>query len=141
MKNIFKNSTILGLVVITLSLVTLASCSNKMTFSNSRIVPAAAGYVDLKSDKNNNHTIKVSINHLAPASQLSPPYKTYVVWMVTQNNETKNIGQLKSSSGFMSKALKGSLDAVTPFKPTSFFVTAENQGDVEYPGFTVLSTQ
>lgn len=140
MKKLFKNFTSLALVAGTIALATLSSCSDKMTFTKSSVVPAAAGYVNLKSDKNDNHTIKININHLAPATQLSPPYETYVVWMVTPTNETKNIGQLKSSSGFMSKALKGSLSAVSPFKPTAFFITAENKGNVDYPGMIVLST-
>ncbi|MCP9768727.1 hypothetical protein EGI22_12445 [Lacihabitans sp. LS3-19] len=112
-----------------------------MAFKNSSVVPAAVGSINLKSDKNNNHTIKISINHLAPASQLTPPYNTYVVWMVTENNETKNIGQLISSSSFLSKALKGSLSAVSSYKPVSFFISAENEGNVEYPGLIVLSTR
>lgn len=128
-------------IIAVLVLASMASCSNKMTFVRSGIVPAATGSVSLKSDNNGNHTIKIDVNHLAPAASLNPDYKTYVVWMVTQSNETKNIGQLKSSTSVLSKALKGSLNAVSSFKPNSFFITAEREGNVEYPGMTVLSTK
>lgn len=115
-----------------------SACSKKMSFSNSSVVPAAVGSVKVKSDKNKNHTIDISISNLAPASRLSPPQNTYVVWMVTESNGTKNIGQLNSSSGFMSKSLSGSLKTVTSFQPTSFFITAEDDGDVQYPGTTLV---
>ena len=137
----FIRSVSFSFILSALVLTTFSSCSKKMTFSNSSIVPAAVGSIDLKSDKNNNHSIKINIDHLAPASQLTPPYKTYVVWMVTENNETKNIGQLISNSSFLSKSLKGHLSAVTSFKPVSFFITAENEGNVEYPGLRVLTTR
>lgn len=107
-------------------------------FSNSDIVPAAVGSVKIKSDNNNNQTIEVSVKHLAPSTKLSPPQNTYVVWMVTENNGNQNIGQLNSSSGLLSKTLKASLKTVTSFNPTSFFITAEDNGNVQYPGTTVV---
>jgi hypothetical protein len=141
MKSIRLNSTILGFLLSGFILYAISSCSKKMAFLSSSIVPAADGSVGISSDKNNNYAISVRVNHLAPASHLTPPEKTYVVWMVTKDDETKNIGQLRSSSGFLSKALKGSLNAVTPFKPDYVCITAENHGDVEYPGTVILSTR
>jgi hypothetical protein len=141
MKNTITNSKLLGLIISAIALFALSSCSKKMTFLSSSIVPAADGSVSIKNDKNENYAIAVSVNHLAPAPHLTPPEKTYVVWIVTEDNETKNIGQLQSSSGFMSKALKASLNAVTPFRPNYVFITAEKRGDVEYPGTLVLSTR
>ncbi|MEP7269464.1 MAG: hypothetical protein ABI844_17740 [Saprospiraceae bacterium] len=141
MKKIVLSSKLLSLIITALVLITLSSCSKKMSFLSSSVVPAAVGTVKLKTDKNKNHAIEVNINNLAPASQLTPPKKTYVVWMVTQNNETKNIGQLKSASSFTSKALKGSLSTVSSFTPRSFFITAEDEGNAEYPGIMVLETR
>lgn len=123
-------------------LIMFSSCSRKMMFGSSNIVPAAVGAVKMKSDKNNNQSIQVNVTHLAPASKLSPPQNIYVVWMVTENNGTKNIGQLQSSGSLLSKTLKASLTTVTPFKPTSFYITAEDNGNVQYSSsFVVLSTR
>lgn len=116
------------------------SCAKKMVFARSGVVPAAVGSVKVKKDKNNNHTIQVSVSNLAPASQLSPPREAYVVWMVTESNGTKNIGQFTSSSGLLSKALKASLKTVTSFKPKSFFITAEDDGTVQYPVHPMVLT-
>lgn len=122
-------------------IILFASCSRKMVFGTSQIEPAATGSVKLKKDKNKNQSIEVNVANLAPAEKLTPPRSMYVVWMVTDDNRTRNIGQLKSSTGFLSKKLKASLNTVTPFSPVRFFITAENDGEIQYPGVpVVLST-
>ncbi|MEJ7829333.1 MAG: hypothetical protein WKF91_14080 [Segetibacter sp.] len=108
----------------------------------STMVPAAQGKVKVKKDNNNNYKIDVSLVNLAPPERLQPPYSTYVVWIETAQNGTQNIGQLNSSSGLLSKTLKANLDAVSPYKPIRLFITAENNGAIQYPGATVvLSTE
>lgn len=127
--------------ILTLTLIMLfSSCATKMMFESSSTVPAATGSVKIKTDKNKNHDIQVSVSHLAPASKLSPPQNTYIVWMVTESNGVINVGQLNSSSSLLSKALKASLNTKTSFNPTSFFITAEDNGNVQYPGSTLILT-
>ncbi len=119
----------------------LVSCAKKMTFGTSSVVPAAEGSVKIKSDKNKNSTIDLNVIRLSDPKRLDPPKGTYIVWMETANNGTKNIGNLNSSSGFLSKTLKSSLKTVTPYKPTGFFITAEDNKDITYPnGQVVLKT-
>lgn len=61
--------------------------------------------------------------------------------MKTEDNGRKNIGQLKTSSGLFSSKLKSSLNTVSSFKPTGFFVTAEDNSNIQYPtGQVVLTT-
>lgn len=129
-----------GLVLAVVAALMLTSRSKKMIFETSSIVPAACGSVKIKTDKNKNYTVEVDVDNLSPADQLSPSKKTYVVWMTPKNSETQNIGQLKSSTGFLSKALKGSLTTVTSSKPKSIFITAEDEGNTQYPGTIILST-
>ena len=119
----------------------LNSCAKKLTFDTSSIVPGAEGSVKIKSDKNKNTSIDLSVDRLADPSRLNPPKKTYVVWMETQSNGTKNIGSLNTSSGFLSGKMKSSLKTVTPFKPTGFFITAEDDATAQYAnGQVVLRT-
>ena len=78
---------------------------------------------------------------LAEAQRLQPTKLTYVVWMVTDREITKNIGQLNSSRGIMSKQLKGSFKTVSSSKPIKIFITAEDDAGIQFPGaLTVLST-
>ena len=112
----------------------ISSCAKKIVFQHSTIVPAATGKVKIKKDGNNNYSIDLNVENLAEANRLSPPQNMYVVWIMTKESGVKNIGQIKSSSGFLSGKMKASLHAVSPFKPTKIFITAEKNNDILYPG-------
>lgn len=138
-KSVLKQ-TLLGLLFLGLIL-PMQSCSKKVKFENSSVVPAARGDVKVSKNSNKNYVIKIKFDNLAEVDRLDPPKKTYVVWMVTDQKSTKNIGQIKSSSSMMSSKLKADFETATPFKPVKIFITAEDDGNVEYPGmYTVLST-
>lgn len=118
-----------------------SSCSKKISFQTSSVVPAAKGTVQVKKDDNNNYKVKMSITNLAEPSRLQPAKNTYVVWMETDNNGTKNIGQINSSTGFLSSKLTASFESVSSFKPIKIFITAEDNATIQYPGMqVVLST-
>lgn len=139
----FRNIKKLGLLALLAMIIVLpfTSCSRKIVFQNSSVVPAAQGTVKVKNDKNKNYVIKVEVSDLADVSRLQPPKKTYVVWMETDQGKTENLGQLLSSSGFMSKQLKGSLETVSSFKPAKIYITAEDDASIQYPGRQlILST-
>lgn len=108
---------------------------------NSTVVPAAKGSVKVSKDDNNNYAIRVEVINLAEPSRLQPKRKLYVVWMVTRDSITKNLGRLESSSGFFSDSLEGELNTVSSFEPKYFFITAEDSSDLLYPlGIVVLTT-
>lgn len=119
----------------------IASCATSESFLNSSVVPGATGTVKVKKDGNQNYIIKVNIADLAEVERLQTSKQTYVVWMETEKGNTENLGQLISSTGFMSKQHTASLETITPFKPARIFVTAENGGNERYPGQeTILTT-
>lgn len=133
-----KNKIILLLVVLAFS---FFSCSRKLHFTNSGIAPAAEGFVKIKKGNNRNYNIEIKIVNLAPSTNLNPAKKTYVVWMVKENNETVNIGQLYSSAHFPSKMLRATLKTVSAFHSVNYFITAEDDGSISYPGnLTILKT-
>ena len=121
---------------------TLMSCSKKLYFEKSTILPQAQGTVKIKKDKNNNYTIDIDIEYLAESARLTPPKEMYVVWAETEANGIKNIGQINSRSGLLGGKLKASTDTRVPFKPTRIFITAEDVGNGSTPaGQTVLTTE
>lgn len=135
-----SNYLLTGMIAIALML-TIGSCARKAVFQTSTIVPAARGSVKVKKDNNNNYNISVNIADLAEPERLQTPMKTYVVWMVTDENSTKNLGQIQTSTKFLSKSLKGSFQTVSSFKPVKIFITAENEAAIQFPGmYVVLST-
>lgn len=134
--NFIQLSTLLALIII------FSSCSKKYVFDKSAIVPAATGTVKVKKDKNDNFGVNLTVRNLAPADNLVESRQTYVLWANTSGNGVKNLGQLKNSSGLFSKALKSELSTATPFEPRSFFITAENKADINYPdGQVVLKSK
>ena len=122
-------------------LLSFNSCAKNVSFLSSSVVPAARGTVKVKTDNNKNYAIDVSLTDLAEVTRLEPSKLTYIVWMDTDQGLTKNIGQLNSSKGFMSKQLKGTFKTVSSFKPIKIFITAEDDPNIQYPGTqVVLST-
>ena len=139
LNNIRKN-IILGIFT-AIIVFSVNSCATSVSFLNSSVVPAAQGTVKIKTDKNKNYVIQISLSNLVESTRLQPSKLTYIVWMVTDRELTKNIGQLNSSKGFMSKALKGSFKTVSSDKPVKIFITAEDDASIQYPGTpVVLST-
>ncbi len=129
-------STILFFVMVIFQ----ACGTTKYNFTKSSVVPAAEGKVKVKKDGNGNYKISLDVMRLAEPGRLSPSKAMYVVWMETELNGRKNIGQLKTSSGFLSNTLKSSLNTVSTFKPTGFLITAEDDVHIQYPGAVVLTT-
>jgi hypothetical protein len=112
----------------------LTSCASTATFPTSVITPAAEIVAKTKTDKNKNTIIEVTAKNLASAERLTPPRSSYVVWISTEDNGTKNLGQLNSKNG--SKAV---LKATTPFKVKEIYITAEEQGNISFPAGIEIS--
>lgn len=71
---------------------------------------------------------------MAAASRLNPPKNNYSVWSITDGGMTKNIGQLINKN-----AKKAVLKTVTPFDAKEIFITAEEEGNLNYPAGTEIS--
>lgn len=128
-------------VLITVLVLSISACTRKTSFLTSAVVPAARGNVTVNTDKNENYVIQIQLSGLAEVERLDPPKQTYVVWMVTDRDITKNLGQINSSSALLSSKLKAVFETVSPMKPVRIFITAENDPAIEYPGNqVVLST-
>jgi hypothetical protein len=130
----------LSALSLTFIMICFASCAKKAMFQTSTVVPAARGYVKVSKDNNKNYVIKVELTDLAEVNRLQPPKKTYVVWLVTDEDVTRNIGQIKSSSSMLSSKLKASFETVSSNKPTKIFITAEDDGNAQSYGNQIVLT-
>jgi hypothetical protein len=120
----------------------LSSCSSKLYFGTSPVVPAARGYVKMAKDRNDNYTIELVISDLAEVERLQGGKKTYVVWMSSEGENPRNLGQINSDEKRFSKKLSATFQSVSSKKPTRVFITAEEDGSVQYPGtLEVMSTE
>jgi hypothetical protein len=114
--------------------------AKKVGFLSSSIVPAARGYVKVKRDINENYIIQVKISNLAEVNRLQPSKQVYVVWMITDHEITKSIGQIISSTTFLSTKLKASFQKVSSSKPIQIFITAEDEASAQSPNEQVILT-
>ncbi len=130
---------ILSIAIAGLLLFTFSSCAHKEAFEKSVVVPSASGQVKMKRDANKNYAIDVSVRDLTTPDNLIPAKKVYVVWNESSNG-TFNLGQLVSSRSFLARGFKGSLEAVSTNKPRRVFVTAEDDGNTQFPGTQVVLT-
>ena len=133
-------NSIFAVAAAVLILFYFSSCAKKISFQGSSVVPAARGDVKVKKDNNNNYNIQISVNNLAEPKRLQPSKTAYVVWMETSDNATKNIGQINSSTGFLSSKLKASFESVSSTKPTRIFITVEDDAGTQYSGSMVVLT-
>lgn len=130
--------TINSVVAVLLTTFVLSSCTPKMNFVTSSVVPAATGAVNVKKDKNKNYILNIEVRNLAEPKNLNPSKDAYLVWMEDGTNPVKKLGQLSPQS----KSLKGSLTATTTADPKRVFITAENDINIQYPdGQVVLTTK
>ena len=138
--NFSVKTFIAGLIALTF--VQVSADAQKVHFNTSTVVPAAEGTVKVSTNKDKGYNIDISILHLAGPRRLEPAAKTYIVWMDTERNGTKNLGEMQSKDGFLSSTLKASMKTITPFRPTRIFITAEDVAAISNPqGQQVLTTR
>ena len=114
--------------------------AKKVGFLSSSVVPAARGFVRIKRDNNENYIIRVQISNLAEVNRLQPSKQAYVVWMITDREITVSIGQINSSTTFLSTKLKASFKKVSSSKPIKIFITAEDDAKNPTPNGQVILT-
>lgn len=138
--NALTNKIFLGVFILSI-LSSIDTSAKKVKFLNSSLVPAARGYVSINRDKNLNYFIRINVSDLAKVYRLEPSKLTYIVWMVTNEEITMNMGEINSSAGFLTKKLKATFETVTSLKPMQIFITAEDDPSRQIPGLqVVLST-
>lgn len=106
----------------------LSSCSTSVKFPVSRVVPGADITATKKQDKQKNYLIEVTALNLASADRLTPPKNNYCVWIVTDRDRFKNIGQIINKNG-----KKAVLKTTSPSNALEIFITAEDHPDINYP--------
>jgi hypothetical protein len=121
-------------IALLLILTIFTSCASTAIFPTSSFTPAADISTTRIADKNGNFRISIIAKNLASPDRLNPPQRVYVVWIVTHNEGTKNIGQLTNKNAQTAK-----LETVTPFAFSEVFITAEGQGDISYPNGVEIS--
>lgn len=111
----------------------ISACSKNVTFPVSEVVPAAEAVVKVNEDSNGNYEIELEVDNLAEPDRLRPERRYYMVWMVTKEHGTINIGRLD-----INRKNNGELNTNTPYKPIRIFITAEDDKQPVLPSTQVV---
>ena len=106
----------------------LAGCATSAKFPISTVAPAAVITAKKTVDKNKNYVVELVALNLTSPERLNPPKDHYNVWIVTEQNEYKNLGQIMNAN-----AKKVVFRTLTPFNPKEIILTAEDEGNRPMP--------
>lgn len=121
-------------ICLTLALLATVALAKKYPLTAASTVPGARGDVEVGKDNNGNTKLKMKVQHLANAENLTPPAAGYVIWLRARGGDAENQGQLK-----VDKNLEATFETVTPLKSFDVFVTAEQDLKAKSPsGMQVL---
>ena len=108
--------------------------STKVNMVGTDLMPNATGdvKVEIKS-KADRASVQISVKGLQPASTIGAEFLTYVLWTVTPEGRTGNLGEI-----LLNKNGEGSLSATSPAQAFSLIVTAEPYFAVRIPSEMVV---
>ena len=108
----------------------VGSGGTKVNMVGTDLMPNGTGdvKVEIKS-KADRASVNLSVKGLQPAQTVGTEFLTYVLWIVTPEGRTGNLGEV-----LLNKNGEGKLNATTPAQAFSLIVTAE-------PYFAVRSSQ
>lgn len=125
-------------VLATIMIYSFTSSVTKVSFATTSVSPKARGYVKVTKEGSNEYAVSIHISDLTPVSGLQPFKKVYIVWMISDQYITKNLGQLNNISSTSLSVKKTLFQSVTSLKPSKIFITAENDIAIERPGVQVI---
>lgn len=132
-KNFLKMKDSFRILSFIFAAILVSACSKKVVFPVSQVVPAAEAVLKVDRDDNNNYGIELEVSNLAGPERLTPARRYYVVWMVTKQHGTINIGNLD-----INRKNNGELNTSTPYEPMRVFITAEDDPKPVLPSTQVV---
>jgi outer membrane protein OmpA-like peptidoglycan-associated protein len=103
----------------------------KVDLRGTPLAPDATGHADVNS-RPGYIEVKAEMHKLLPASQYGPEYLTYVVWAITPEGRSKNLGEVVLDGG------NSHLDVTTDLQAFALIVTAEPYFGVTQPSDVVV---
>lgn len=120
----------------------LGGCAQTIPVTRTSLVPAVVAEGQVDRDDNGNTVVNLKVERLAPAANLTPPRKVYLVWLEAEAKDDEDqgktvlMGQLR-----LSEEGSGEFRATSPMHRFRLKVTAEDEIHPTAPGDQmVLST-
>ena len=113
---------------------TVGGGATKVNMSGTQAMPQANGDVKVQARANAGLTnIELNVKGMTPPSNLGAEYLTFVLWAVTPDGRTGNLGEI-----LINKNGEGKLTATTPAQTFSMIITAEPYFAVRVPSEIVV---
>ena len=109
----------------------LAKGSTHIDFRGTALLPQATGQAKVES-KNGAISIDATFDNLSPATQFGSAYLTYVLWAITPEGRSNNLGQLTLDGK------KSKVQVTTRLQMFGLIVTAEPYFAVSFPSEDVV---
>jgi outer membrane protein OmpA-like peptidoglycan-associated protein len=103
----------------------------KVDLRGTPLAPEATGHADVNS-RPGYIEVKTEMHHLQPAQRFGPEYLTYVLWAITPEGRSKNLGEVVLGDG------NSHLDVTTDLQAFALIVTAEPHFGVTQPSDVVV---
>src|ERR1700685_3003738 len=103
----------------------------KVDLRGTPLAPDATGHADVNS-RPGYIEVKTEMHKLLPASQYGPEFLTYVLWAITPEGRSKNLGEVVLDGG------NSHLDVTTDLQAFALIVTAEPYFGVSQPSDVVV---
>lgn len=103
----------------------------KVDLRGTPLAPDATGHADVNA-RPGYIEVKTEMHKLLPASQYGPEYLTYVLWAITPEGRSKNLGEVVLGDG------NSHLDVTTDLQAFALIVTAEPYFGVTQPSDVVV---
>lgn len=103
----------------------------KVDLRGTPLAPDATGSADVNS-RPGYIEVKTAMHRLLPAAQYGPEYLTYVLWAITPEGRSKNLGEVVLDTG------NSHLDVTTDLQAFALIVTAEPYFGVTQPSDVVV---
>jgi outer membrane protein OmpA-like peptidoglycan-associated protein len=103
----------------------------KVDLHGTPLAPDAIGHADVNS-RPGYIEVKTEMHKLLPASQYGPEFLTYVLWAITPEGRSKNLGEVVLDGG------NSHLDVTTDLQAFALIVTAEPYFGVSQPSDVVV---
>ena len=110
------------------------SGATKIDFSGTALMPKSHGEAKVESKKGYIE-IEVEFRNMTEATQFGGEYLTYVLWAITPEGRTSNLGEILRGDGVSSS---GKLDVTTELQVFGLIVTAEPYFAVSRPSDVVV---
>ena len=106
--------------------------TSKVDLKGTSSMPDVSGEAEVKPSSGRTE-IEVKMDHLKPANSIELNYLTYVLWAISPDGHTANIGELIEKDG------KAELKTATTMQAFALLVTAEPYFAVSQPGDQVVA--